>query len=62
MRRPRYGASGEFGEGAEGLSAPDALERDTLAICGSSPTMRLTCQLRVTGDVPRIVLRVVDPL
>jgi len=48
-------------EGAEGLSAIEDDEQDVLDIFGSEPRVRLCCQAKLTGDVPRLVLRVCDP-
>jgi 2Fe-2S ferredoxin len=51
----------EVVEGVEALSAPDAEELDVLEIFGDEPGVRLCCQIVLERDVPRLVLRVVDP-
>ena len=38
-------------EGMENLEVEGALERDVKAKCGYGPSQRITCKLRVKGDV-----------
>ena len=38
-------------EGMENLEVEGALERDVKAKCGYGPSQRITCTLRVKGDV-----------
>jgi 2Fe-2S ferredoxin len=48
-------------EGMEGLSEPDDDEQDVLDIFGNEANVRLCCQISLVKNVPRLVLRVVDP-
>jgi ferredoxin len=47
-------------EGLDGLEPADEDELDTLEIFDDGPDVRLCCQLRVGGQVPRITLRVIE--
>lgn len=51
----------EVKEGMEALQTPAPEELSVLEIFGDGPEIRLCCQMRVERDVPRIVLRVVEP-
>jgi 2Fe-2S ferredoxin len=51
----------EVVEGMDGLSEPDDDEQDVLDIFGNETNVRLCCQISIAKDVPRLVLRVVDP-
>ena len=51
----------EVVEGMEGLNEPDDDELDVLDIFGNEKNVRLCCQIGLERDVPRLVLRVVDP-
>jgi 2Fe-2S ferredoxin len=51
----------EVVEGMEGLSKPDDDELDVLDIFGNEENVRLCCQISLENEVPRLVLRVVDP-
>jgi 2Fe-2S ferredoxin len=48
-------------EGMEGLGVPEDDEQDVLDIFGNEENVRLCCQIELVADVPRLVLRVVDP-
>jgi ferredoxin len=48
-------------EGANAFPRPEADEEGVLEIFAEGPDVRLACQLRIVRDVPRIVLRVVEP-
>jgi ferredoxin len=46
--------------GAAALAPPATEELEVLALFADPPEVRLCCQLRVTGQADRVVLRVVD--
>ena len=48
-------------EGMDGLAPPEDDEQDVLDIFGNEEDVRLCCQISLVKDVPRLVLRVVDP-
>jgi ferredoxin len=45
----------------EAFAAPEDDELSVLDIFGDGPGTRLCCQLRLTQDVPLVVLEVVEP-
>lgn len=47
--------------GMNAFPPPEDDELSVLDIFGDGPDTRLCCQLRLVNDVPRVVLRVVDP-
>ncbi len=48
-------------EGMEAFPPADDDEKSVLEIFGDEPKVRLCCQLKLVNDVPKVVLRVVDP-
>ena len=52
----------EVREGAAAFQAPDDEELSVLDLFGDDPLkVRLCCQLKVIHEIPRVVLRVVEP-
>lgn len=47
--------------GMEAFAPPEDEELSVLDVFGDGPGTRLCCQLRLVADVPRVVLRVIDP-
>lgn len=47
--------------GLEAFAPPEDEELDVLDVFGHGADTRLCCQLRVVGEVPRVVLRVIAP-
>jgi ferredoxin len=48
-------------QGMEAFAAPEDEELSVLDIFGDGPDTRLCCQLKLTTDVPLVVLEVVEP-
>lgn len=50
----------EVVQGGPAVAPPAEDEREVLALFGDRPAVRLCCQLELTHDTERVVLRVVD--
>jgi len=48
-------------EGGTALAPPDDEEQDVLELFGDGPGVRLCCQVSVSEETARVVLRVLDP-
>ncbi|MFW5924989.1 MAG: 2Fe-2S iron-sulfur cluster-binding protein [Myxococcota bacterium] len=48
-------------QGQQAVAPPSEDEQEVLVLFGDPPAVRLCCQLELTRDTGRLVLRVVDP-